>query len=166
MPRLWRLSLSTDDLRSRLQRQGSNRQDSNPPVYWPALQPYECGKINLLGKFPRRLPFASGSFPESAFQRCEWTCPTSPDFGSSSQFRLIANHLRAFCAGLATMQRSCSTKAINTYKIPRLIKIKPYFTTEYGKAFLGDSSELMKEISDNRKVLLAYSDEASVCKNN
>jgi DNA modification methylase len=29
-----------------------------------------------------------------------------------------------------------------------LIKTEPYFTTEYGKAFLGDSSELMKEIPD------------------
>lgn len=26
---------------------------------------------------------------------------------------------------------------------------EPYFTTEYGKAFLGDSSELMKEIPDD-----------------
>ena len=29
-----------------------------------------------------------------------------------------------------------------------LIQTEPYFTTEYGKAFLGDSSELMKEIPD------------------
>jgi site-specific DNA-methyltransferase (cytosine-N4-specific) len=34
-------------------------------------------------------------------------------------------------------------------KIPLLIKTEPYFTTEYGKAFLGDSSELMKEIPDD-----------------
>lgn len=49
-----------------------------------------------------------------------------------------------------SLQIKCPARP-NAYlclKFFRLIQDKPYFTTEYGKAFLGDSAELMKEIPD------------------
>jgi site-specific DNA-methyltransferase (cytosine-N4-specific) len=51
----------------------------------------------------------------------------------------------------------CLVKINKKVRIQLLTMTKPYFQTEYGKAFLGDSSELMREIPDDSMNLVVTS---------
>ena len=52
-------------------------------------------------------------------------------------------------SNLVCLRLNFGAHSLHGKQIILLIHTKPYFTTEYGKAFLGDSSELMKEIPDD-----------------